>query len=407
MNSPLSRRKKAQLWKSRNFTADYEVWISARMPLLADDLAAKHQAMADDPFKFFRATYYAWVQRWAEVSADLAAAPEVLSVGDLHVENFGTWRDAEGRLIWGINDFDEAYPMAYTNDLVRLAASACLAIEQDSLSLSADDACHAIREGYQGAMEKGGQPWVLSEQHHWLRSLAIHRLENPSKFWDKMNGFAVVHDTPAAVVEMLESHLPERGVHDRIVHRIAGLGSLGRRRYVALMDWRGGLVAREAKKLTISACLFQRAAPAGTEILYPAILAQAMRAPDPFVDLRGNWLIRRLAPDCSRIELETLPHEGDEGKLLEAMGWETANIHLGDPARTTAIRDDLHAGVQSGLPRRPARWSRRPSRTGNSGKRKVARSQRTPPPRLIRSNVAGRERPRALSRTAQPQLLRR
>jgi len=33
----------------------------------------------------------------------------VLAVGDLHVENFGTWRDAEGRLIWGVNDFDEAW----------------------------------------------------------------------------------------------------------------------------------------------------------------------------------------------------------------------------------------------------------------------------------------------------------
>ena len=38
--------------------------------------------------------------------------PAVLAVGDLHTENFGTWRDAEGRLIWGINDFDEAFPHA-------------------------------------------------------------------------------------------------------------------------------------------------------------------------------------------------------------------------------------------------------------------------------------------------------
>ena len=35
---------------------------------------------------------------------------------------YGTWRDTEGRLVWGINDFDEAYPSPYTNDLVRLAS---------------------------------------------------------------------------------------------------------------------------------------------------------------------------------------------------------------------------------------------------------------------------------------------
>ena len=89
--------------------------------------------------------------------ADTGRGPQVLSVGDLHVENFGTWRNAEGRMVWGINDFDEAYPMAYTNDLVRLAASACLAIRQDALKLDPDDACHAIR-GLRRGMEKGGLP---------------------------------------------------------------------------------------------------------------------------------------------------------------------------------------------------------------------------------------------------------
>jgi uncharacterized protein (DUF2252 family) len=48
------------------------------------------------------------MQAWPEVCPDLAKAPKVLAVGDLHVENFGTWRDVEGRLVWGINDFDEA-----------------------------------------------------------------------------------------------------------------------------------------------------------------------------------------------------------------------------------------------------------------------------------------------------------
>ena len=51
----------------------------------------------------------------------------VLSVGDLHLENFGTWRDADGRLVWGVNDFDEAAVMPYVLDLVRLVTSIQLA----------------------------------------------------------------------------------------------------------------------------------------------------------------------------------------------------------------------------------------------------------------------------------------
>ena len=116
-------------------TERYEAWLASHLTLIPADLELKHQRMAESPFPFLRATFYRWVQRWPEVCPDLATAPVALSIGDLHVENFGTWRDAEGRLIWGINDFDEAFPMPYTNDLVRLAASAILAIRENHLSL--------------------------------------------------------------------------------------------------------------------------------------------------------------------------------------------------------------------------------------------------------------------------------
>ena len=40
-------------------------------------------------------------------------------MGDLHVENFGTWLDSRERLVWGMNDFDEACELPFTSDLVR------------------------------------------------------------------------------------------------------------------------------------------------------------------------------------------------------------------------------------------------------------------------------------------------
>jgi len=53
----------------------------------------------------------------------------------LHVNSFGTWRDAEGRLCWRVDDFDESYPLAYTNDLVRPAASMKIVIDAEGLSM--------------------------------------------------------------------------------------------------------------------------------------------------------------------------------------------------------------------------------------------------------------------------------
>ena len=107
-------------------TRRYEEWIGESIKLDGADLQLKHQRMKEDLFSFFRATFYRWVQLWPEVCPSLTLAPRVLAVGDLHVENFGTWRDIEGRLIWGVNDFDEAATMPYTLDLARLAASARL-----------------------------------------------------------------------------------------------------------------------------------------------------------------------------------------------------------------------------------------------------------------------------------------
>jgi hypothetical protein len=63
--------------------------------------------------------------------------------------------------------------------------------------------------------------------------------------------------------------------------------------------------------------------------MYQEILEWAIRCRDPFVRMRDRWIVRRLAPDCSRIELADLPKSRDEARLLYYMGWETANVHIG------------------------------------------------------------------------------
>src|SRR5438132_7432168 len=120
-------------------TARYEAWLAERVPVVKADLAHKHRAMSAGIFPFRRATVYRGADRWRAIAGDVAVAPTVLAVGDLHVENFGTWRDAEGRLVWGVNDFDEAWPLPYTNDLVRLATSALLAREYHDLRIDGKD----------------------------------------------------------------------------------------------------------------------------------------------------------------------------------------------------------------------------------------------------------------------------
>jgi uncharacterized protein (DUF2252 family) len=80
----------------------YDAWLARQLKgdLVHDDLALKHDKMAADPFQFLRATYWRWAETIYQACPELEGAPHVLAVGDLHVENFGSWRDAEGRLVW-------------------------------------------------------------------------------------------------------------------------------------------------------------------------------------------------------------------------------------------------------------------------------------------------------------------
>lgn len=318
-------------------TRDFESWLGQRTRLDQKDLRFKHERMKAELFPFFRATYYRWVQLWPEICPDLAQAPHVLAVCDLHVENFGTWRDIEGRLIWGVNDFDEAWPMAYAIDLVRLAVSAHLAVEAGGLPLKKDDICGTILEGYRESLEAKGLAFVLSEKHQWLRNIAEGELRDPVRFWKRMDALPTLKtEVPISAVDSIEHLMPAPGIEYRLAHRVAGLGSLGHARYVALADWHGGRIAREAKALVPSSTcwaesLRARKNPGPPEILYQTIINRAVRCPDPFVQLRGRWIVRRLGPHCSRIELASLSGAATELRLLHAMGWETANIHLGTP----------------------------------------------------------------------------
>jgi hypothetical protein len=105
-------------------------------------------------------------------------------------------------------------------------------------------------------------------------------------------------------------------------------------------SWQGGQIALEAKAATPSACVWARLDGSKANH-YQALLDRAVRCPDPFVRLCGKWLVRQLAPDSSPIEIESMRRVSDQDRLLHAMAWEAANIHLGSAHASNRILDDL------------------------------------------------------------------
>jgi len=335
-------------------TADFENWASRHVNLIRSDVNLKHRLMALASFPFFRATFYRWAQWWPILCPELARAPQVLAVGDLHVDNFGTWRDIEGRLIWGVNDFDEAWPAAYTVDLVRLVTSAYLAIQSEHLTLSRKRASRAVEDGYRDSIAKGGGPFILAEHHRWLRLIALNELRDPVIFWKKILACPKYKGKlPKDVWVQVHNSMPLRTLNYELRSRIAGLGSLGHPRVLSLATWDGAHVVREAKQLTPSAWIWARHLKT-SHILSRKLIECAIRIRDPHVHFASHWIVRRLAPDCSHIEMQSLPEERDEEKLAYYMGWETANIHLGSPKAIPAIKRDLA--------RRKGRWLHKASK---------------------------------------------
>ncbi|MEU2076436.1 DUF2252 domain-containing protein [Streptomyces sp. NPDC013489] len=134
------------------------VFDTAFGELLAADPAAfrvKFRKMAGSAFAFYRGTaclFYADLEQESAGRADgsIHSGPyldertgRVWIHGDLHAENFGTYMDANGRLIFNVNDFDEAYVGPFTWDLKRLAAS--LALVGYAKALSDEQISHLVR----------------------------------------------------------------------------------------------------------------------------------------------------------------------------------------------------------------------------------------------------------------------
>jgi uncharacterized protein (DUF2252 family) len=108
-----------------------DVLVDAFADLIEADSRAfrrKFRKMASGPFAFYRGSaclFYSDVaaleDRWADERTS-----RVWIQGDLHAENYGTYMDSEGVLVFDVNDFDEAYIGAFTWDLRRMAASLAL-----------------------------------------------------------------------------------------------------------------------------------------------------------------------------------------------------------------------------------------------------------------------------------------
>lgn len=328
--------------------AGYDAWLQGQLgaDFVAVDLAAKNEAIADSAFVFLRGTYWRWAEIVPDVLPELMDAPQVLAVGDIHLENFGSWRDADGRLIWGVNDFDEAADMPYCLDLVRLAASALLG--GDDRKYAALTISSAILDGYQKGLV-APSPIVLERDWDWLRESVVVPEERRARFWKKMD--ALTNEAaPDRFRTALAAAMPEAGLQFKTSRRVAGTGSLGRPRWVGVADWRGGAVVREAKALVTSGWSLARKQP-DAPIRSGEIAAGRFRAPDPWYHVDNGIVVRRLSPNNRKIEADKRGAFLLDPPVHSVMGQELAAVHLGTGDAAASAK-----AILAHIAKQPAGW---------------------------------------------------
>jgi hypothetical protein len=322
----------------------YEAWLreELRGEIVEKDLERKHAKMRDSAFAFLRASYWRWAETALVICPELATAPSRLAVGDIHLENFGTWRDADGRLVWGVNDFDEAAEMPYALDLLRLATSALVA----DAHVVADEACGAILRGYRQGLANP-LPVILERDRAWLRELVVVPEKERAKFWRKIDA-ATPELAPERYRKALAEAMPEPTLEIKTARRVAGAGSLGRPRWVGRLDnWRGGPVVREAKALLVSSW-YRVHSPQTRTIGGAAVAGSRYRAPDPWYAVKDGIVVRRLSPNNRKIEADDRAFAELSAAMLEVMGLELANVHLGS-GEASPIAADLDSRQQDWL----------------------------------------------------------
>jgi len=313
-------------------TRAYEQWLGEHMRVVTTDFDIKHAEMAASPVRYLRGSYYLWLEAVC-TRPHLQRAPQVPIVGDLHIENFGTWRDRSGVRRWGVNDLDEVARGSYAVDLVRLAVSAVLA---PHVALSAHDVVDILLSEW--STTDGGTALDLDDDSaHHLRQLVPNRPHR--QYFDRLAALPVVDPDDAGIPTEVQEAVAEtasEGWHPTWHPRTAGTGSLGHPRFGAYgLDDSAVAQAREIKLLGPATRLWVEDVTGGAAHPVPTpdpamfgLVKTTVAGPHPY-ERHDGWQVRRLSPDDVRIELIGLAAK-DSTLLLRSMARATAKVHAVD-----------------------------------------------------------------------------
>jgi uncharacterized protein (DUF2252 family) len=332
----------------RNIRQRIELFNSERPANLRQ---SKYDKMKKDSFSFFRGSCHLFHEDWP-VGTKIDRAPQLFICGDLHLENFGTYKEADRQVYFGINDFDEGMYASMTRDITRLSVSVLLVGKM--LGLKKVDRAALVTN-----LLNNYRQTLLTRQHQNLkeakgivRDLLVKsanrsRLDLLKKYLgdidsDKLQEkddkiLAIENSRKEQVLAVYRDWAKQQSRSEfyeclDIKQRLAGLGSLGVDRYLLLVVGKGKeqryLLDLKEQPTTTSANSWSSPAQR-------VLMVQSLRQ-SPVPALLGelsinqkSFTLRELQPSQDKItcDAENI-NQDDLQQLVKTVGQVTAWSHL-------------------------------------------------------------------------------
>jgi uncharacterized protein (DUF2252 family) len=342
----------------------------------AQRLQRKYDKMRSSPFAFFRGSCHLFFAQLPR-GGIFKSAPAVWSCGDLHVENFGSYKGDNRLVFFDINDFDESALSPASWDLLRFVTSVRLGAKGIGLrGRVVHQLCAVFLQSYCAALVQGKAYWLERDTSQGLIGDLLQGLRNRERSTllaerttlkgkkrsikiDQLRALAATDAQRKRVLHFMKDFAktqakPEFYKVIDVARRIAGNGSLGLQRYVILVRGKGGpdghylLDLKQAVPSSLTAHLKTAQPHWASDAQRIVSLQQRLQAVSvaflQAVTLDGQpYVLRDLQPSEDRISWDKARHsKGDIEDLIRTMGQLTAWSHLRASGRQgAATADDL------------------------------------------------------------------
>ncbi|MFT3937024.1 MAG: DUF2252 family protein [Chitinophagaceae bacterium] len=336
-------------------------------------LQLKYKAMAEDVFRFFRGTCGLFYEELSK-KYPFPDSPLVWACGDLHIENFGSYKGSSRLVYFDLNDFDEALLAPALWEICRLTASVQIAAEQIGFSEKETSQLVNTLLYYYRQILRTGKPIVIErETAKGLIKRLVTKVsdrkegeivrkrtddEDANKLLVNDKLLAIHRQEKKAILQAFNQWLPANGHKGlRAIDagfRIAGTGSIGVKRYLLLLEHKDNdekkmlIDIKQAPSSSLSAFNSTKQPLWENEALRVISVQQMMQHVSPaflssFVYNDECFVVKEIQPTADKVNLAlAIKQPSQVESYIANLGMITASAQLRSSGRKgSATADEL------------------------------------------------------------------